>query len=114
MKTVNHMIVILDILLGVGVIAVLIAFLLRVRRSIQAMDPFNESVSTLNMQLSAVKEKTAKIRESEDSYRFFASLFIILTIIKEAFRSWRKDGTLPGSFTGAYLRHSRQLNRVRK
>ena len=108
------MIVILDVLLGAGVIAALIAFVLRIIRSVKAVDPLNESVNTLNTQLSAVKEKTARIKESEDSYRFFASLFIILTIIKEAIRSWRKDGTLPGSFTGAYLRHSRQLKRVRK
>ena len=114
MKTVNHIIVILDIVLGAAAIAALIAFLLRIRRSRKAMAPLNESIDTLNGQLSTVKEKTARIKESEDSYRFFASLFIVLTIIKEAFRSWRKNGTLPGSFTGAYLRHSKQLNRVRK
>ena len=114
MKTVNHLIGILDILLGAGALAALVAFLVRLRKTAKAAEPLTGSLNIMNGELNAVKSKTGKIKESAPSYKFFASLFIILTIIKEAIRSWWNDGSLPGSFTGAYLRHSRQLNRFRK
>lgn len=114
MKTVNHLIGILDILLGAVALAVLIAFFLRLKKTTKAAEPLTGSLNVMNGELSAVKTKTGKIKESAPSYKFFASLFIIMTIIKEAIRSWWNDGSLPGSFTGAYLRHSKQLNRFRK
>lgn len=114
MKTVNHLIGILDILLGAGALAALIAFLLRLRKTSKAVEPLTGSLNVMNGELNAVRSKTGKIRESAPSFKFFASLFIILTIIKETLRSWRNDKSLPGSFTGAYLRHSKQLNRIRK
>ena len=57
MKTVNHIIGILDILLGAGALIVLIAFLLRLRKTAKAAEPLTGSLNTMNGELNAVKAK---------------------------------------------------------
>lgn len=113
MKTVNHIIGILDILLGAGTLIALIAFLLRLRKTAKAAEPLTGSLNTMNGELNAVKAKADRIRASAPSYKFFASLYIILVVIKETLKSWKNDRSLPGSFTSAYLRHSRQISKIR-
>ena len=113
MKTVNHLIGILNILLAAGAIIALIALLLRVRKTLKAADPLNESLGIMNTRLEVVKEKTGKIKASADSFKFFASLYIILVVIKETVKSWSHDRSLPGSFASAYVRHSKQIRKIR-
>ena len=113
MKTVNHLIGILDILLGAGALAALIAFLMRLRKTAKAAEPLTGRLNVMNGELNAVRSKTGKIRASAPSFKFFASLYIVLVIIKETLKSWRNDKSLPGSFTNAYLRHSRQIRKIR-
>ena len=113
MKTVNLIIGILDILLGAGALIALIAFLLRLKKTAKAVEPLTDSLNVMNVELNAAKAKTARIKASAPSYKFFASLYIILIIIKETLKSWKNDRSLPGSFTRAYLRHSRQISKIR-
>ncbi len=113
MKTVNLIIGILDILLGAGALIALIAFLLRLKKTVKATEPLTDSLSVMNGELNAVKTKTARIKASAPSYKFFASLYIILVIIKETLKSWKNDKSLPGSFTKAYIRHSKQISKIR-
>ena len=113
MKTVNHLIGILNIVLGAGALAAALAFLLRLKKTVKGMEPLSGSMDAMNAQLSAVSRKTGKIRASADSFKFFASLYIIFVVVKETLKSWRNERSLPGSFAGAYMRHSKQIRKIR-
>jgi len=58
MKTVNHIIGILDILLGAGALIALIAFLSRLKKTVKAAEPLTGSLNAMNGELQCGKSKS--------------------------------------------------------
>ncbi|MBQ6478004.1 MAG: hypothetical protein IJI44_01415 [Erysipelotrichaceae bacterium] len=113
MKTANYLIGILDILLTAVVLGTALVLLFRIKKTVKAMESLSGSIQIMNTELNVVKQKTDRIKASADSFKFFTSLYIILIVIKETLKSWKYDKSLPGSFASAYMRHSKQIKKIR-
>lgn len=113
MKIINAYMKYVYIALITALLITLIAFFVRLSKTMKKIAETGEGVSTLSSDLDQTNEKLSAISDSKDSYKFFLSLFAIILIVKETFKYYKSERSLPKSFTKAVLRHNAQISGFR-
>ena len=101
------------VLLGIVLFITVIALLVRLGRLMKRLAETGEMTAGIGDNLKASKEKIDSIRSTAGSFTFFMSLFVILTILREAFRYRGRNDSFGKALTRSCVRHSAQLSRIR-
>ena len=110
MKIINAYMKYVYIALIAALFITLIAFFIRLSKTMKKITETAEGASSVSSLLNQTNEKLSLISQSKDSYKFFLSLFAIILIIKETFKYYKSEKSLPKSFTKAVLRHNTQIS----
>lgn len=101
------------ILLGAILLVTVIALLVRLGKLMKRLAETGELTAGISGNLKASQEKIETIKGTAGSFTFFMSLFVILKILKEAFRNRDRSDSFGKSLTRSCVRHSAQLKRIR-
>ena len=90
-----------------------IGLLIRTGKMKSTTDIIGEDSKVLGRDLRHMNETIDSIRATEDSWKFFASLYIIFVVIKETLRYRRSDRSISKSFTRSVARHAKELSSIK-
>ena len=113
MKIINPYMKYVYIVLILGLVAALIAFLKSLMKTIRNISDTAQGASSVSVHIGQTNEKLSAIKESGDSYKFFLSLLAIFVIIKETFKYAKSEKSLSKSFRKAFMRHTASFTKIR-
>ena len=113
MNTVNSYIKYVYILLGIILVGVIIALLVKVLKLMKNVSSTMEQTGNITRNLEADKEKIAVIQKSKDSWTFFLSFYAIFVVLKEAIRNRKHEDSFVKSLTYSGVKHAKQLSKIR-
>lgn len=113
MDIINNYMKYVYIVLIVVLFITIIAFIVNLVKMMKEIAATADKTTSINTNIEASKSKLDYIKSTEGSWSFFLSLFVIITIIKEAFKYRGKSDSLGKSFTKSCIRHSRELSKIR-
>ena len=100
------------VFLSVIIVCFLVKLLVSLKKMMVQVDGVSEGAGHISDNVASLENKLAVIRNTADSWKFFAALYIILRIIKETLRYARKDG-LGKSFSKACVRNVRKMSSIK-
>ena len=103
----------LNIILGVIALVIFIILLVKTGKMNRTLDIISNDTETLSRDLEKANASIDSIKKSEDSWRFFTSIYIITAILKEANRNHKKDSSISRSLTRSLSRHAKELSSIR-
>ena len=99
----------------ITLIIVVIIFLIRLARFMKKVAGVNDNISRMNDDLNKINDSKKQIADTKKSWQFFASVFIIIAILKEVledYRNTKKDKRqLSKSFKKTCVKN---VSRIRK
>jgi len=114
MKTISGIVSYLNIALSITCVIILIILLTRIRKILSEVSIFSDGMNKITSELDQTAQKTEKIRSTADSFKFFASLYLIYLLIKETWQNYRESNiTLGKSAARTMIRHTGQLKKIR-
>ncbi|MBR4421536.1 MAG: hypothetical protein IKS69_03280 [Erysipelotrichaceae bacterium] len=102
----------LYVILSVVLVCVLLKLLAALKKMTIEVEGVSESIENVSDNVASLENKLAVIRNTADSWKFFAALYIVLRIIRETLRYRKKDG-LSRSFSKACVRNVRNLSSIK-
>ena len=112
MKTINSFMPYIYGLLIIVLIGTLIAFLIRLSKTMKKIAQTADVAKGIGNNLQKTTDSLDQIKASSDSWSFFAALLGVVFIVKETFKYYRSEKSLPKSFTKAVIRHSGQIKNL--
>lgn len=85
---INQYIKFLYIPIIITLVIVLIVFFVKLAGLMKKVVGVNDSVGKMNNDLNKINESKKQIEDTKNSWRFFISIFIIITILKEVFEDY--------------------------
>ena len=113
MKAINSL---MPYIYGILIIALIVTFIMlimRLGKTMKKVALLMEDGDKLNTQFEKINAKTEAIKQSADSWGFFLSLAAVAVIIKETFKYYKSERSLPKSFSKAVIRHAGQLGKLK-
>ncbi len=113
MKTINRFMPYIYGVLIIGILIALIALFIRLSKTLKKAAMMKEVAEVLDREMKEIDMKKEQIARTKDSWTFFVALFGAWFIIKETFKYYKSERSLPKSFTKALMRHSSQISKLR-
>ena len=99
----------------ITLIAVLFILFANLAKLMKKVAITNDSANILRENINEVKEKTKQIEQTRDSWRFFISIFIVFTIIKETIIDYKNTSKLKRTFSKSFTKTCvRNVSKIKK
>lgn len=94
------------------ILILLVIFFIRLKKLMKKIVLLNDGVGVAKDNLDAIKDKTNQIEKSKESYKFFISIYVVFTIIKETISNL-KDNKIAKAFTLACLANAKSIKKMK-
>jgi len=101
------------ILLIAVLLVTVIVFIINLVKMMKEIALTADKTTGITSTVESSKSKIDYIKNTENSWSFFISLFVVMTIIKETFKYKRRNDSLSRSFARSCIRHSSQITKIR-
>ena len=107
----------LYILLIIAIIATLIKLFVELAKLMKNAAGLNDNINKLNNNVNMSNKKIEDIKSTESSWKFFFSIYIILSVLKEMFIDYRHSSiltrSLPKSFTKTCVKNVGRIKKIK-
>ena len=113
MEIVNSYIKYLNILLIVIVVVLVIRLLLTLSKMSKGVKLVADDGNRIGENINHMNSSLDRIRKSEDSWMFFASIYAIFVVLRETLKYRKSEKSLSRSFAKSVTRHAGQISRIK-
>lgn len=106
----------LYILLIIAIIVVLIKLFIELTKLMKKAAGLNDNINKLNDDINNSNQKVEEIKSTEKSWKFFFSIYIILSVLKEVFKDYKRSSlltrNLPKSFAKTCAKNVGKIKKI--
>lgn len=102
------------------VIALIVVFVLLIKQLVKLMKKaagLNDNIDKLNNNISRVNDKVEDIKQTKESWQFFATVYIVYSILKETMKDYKSSSILTRgiakSFTKTCAKNVSKLSKIK-
>ena len=100
----------------VVLIIVFIIFIKKLASLMKNAAGINNKIDNLNSNLVIASNKKQEIEKSKDSYKFFFTIYVVLSVLRSVFKDYKHTSkakrSIVGSFTKTCIKNSSKLSKI--